>query len=51
MEFNPMFHQLLLLAVVWLCFLLQVLWPHACAAYPTPPTPTAPCRKRSRERE
>ena len=49
MESNPIFSQLLLLAVVWLCFLLQVLWPHACAACPTPPTPTAPRRKRSRE--
>ena len=49
MESNPMFDQLLLLAVVWPCFLLQVLWPHACAASPTPPTPTAPRRQRSRE--
>ncbi len=49
MESNPMFYQLLLLAVVWLCFLLQVLWRHECAACPTPPKPSSPRRKRSRE--
>src|SRR5712691_7094188 len=47
---TPMFHHLLLFSLLWLCFLLYVLWPYGqpsvCA---TPPQPTPPRRKRSRE--
>jgi hypothetical protein len=43
------FYQLTLIALVWLCVMLQWVWPSDSAACPTPlapPTPTAqapPC--------
>src|SRR5712691_1201636 len=50
MESNPIFSQLLLISVVWLCVMLYVLWPYErAAACPTPPKPTPPRRHRSRE--
>jgi len=44
------FYQLVLVALLWLCLMLQGVWPcdHA-AACPTPPHPTLPRRKRRRE--
>ena len=47
---TPMFHHLLLFALLWLCFLLHVLWPYGqLPVYATPPQPTPSRRKRSRE--
>jgi hypothetical protein len=37
------FYQLTLIALVWLCLMLQWVWPSDCAtASPTPPQPTPP---------
>ncbi len=42
------FSQLLLVALLWLCFLLHVLWPsERASACPRLPKPTPPPRKRS----
>src|ERR1051325_995690 len=47
---NLIFYKLLLVALLWLCFLLHVLWPNERAATgPTSPKPTPPPRKRSQE--
>ena len=47
---TPMFHHLLLFSLLWLCFLLYVLWPYGQSSVgATPPQPTPPRRKRSRE--
>ncbi len=44
------FYQLVLVALVWLCLMLQWAWPSAPAAVcPTAPTPTPPLPKRRRE--
>ena len=43
------FYQLTLIALVWLCLMLQWLWPSASAACPTIPEPLPPLRKRKRE--
>jgi hypothetical protein len=44
------FSQVVLLALVWRCLMLQWAWPSDCAtAHPTPPRPTLPRRQRSRE--
>jgi IS1 family transposase len=44
------FYQLVLVALVWVCLMLQWVWPSDCApAHPTPPPPTPPRRQRSRE--
>src|SRR5215475_11439250 len=43
------FYKLLLVSLLWLCFMLHVLWPDTRAATrPMPPTPTPPPRKRSK---
>jgi len=45
---NLIFSKLLLVALLWLCFLLHVLWPNErAAAGPPPPKPTPPPRKRA----
>ena len=50
MVYDFFFSQVVLLALVWLCLMLQWAWPSDCAtAHPTPPRPTLPRRKRSRE--
>src|SRR3989442_14533455 len=47
---NPIFYNLLLLSLVWLCIMLHVLWPYErTAPRPTPPKPTRPPRKRSKD--
>src|SRR5215831_11064937 len=47
---NLFFYQLVLIALVWLCLMLQWVWPSDCAAAsPTLPQPTPPRPKRSRE--
>jgi len=44
------FYQLMLIALVWLCLMLQWAWPSAPAAVcPTAPAPTPPRPKRPRE--
>jgi IS1 family transposase len=44
------FYQLTLIALVWLCVMLQWMWPSApTAVCPTPPEPTPPPPKRHRE--
>ena len=44
------FYQLTLIALVWLCLMLQWVWPSDCAtASPTPPQPTPPRRQHSRK--
>ena len=43
------FYQLTLIALVWLCLMLQWAWPSdPVAAGPTPPDPTSPRPKRNR---
>jgi IS1 family transposase len=47
---NLFFSQLVLVALVWLCFMLHWAWPSGCATAPLIPSqPTPPRRKRSRE--
>ena len=47
MDSPPIFSNLLLVSLLWLCFMLHGLWPATRAAMrPTPPTPTSPPRKR-----
>ena len=47
MESTPIFYKLLLVSLLWLCFMLHVLWPDTRAAMrPTPPTLPPPPRKR-----
>jgi transposase-like protein/IS1 family transposase len=47
---DPIFSNLLLISLLWLCFLWHMLWPYGHpSACSTPPKPTAPRRKRSRE--
>jgi hypothetical protein len=44
------FYQLVLVALVWLCVMLQWAWPSdSAAACPTPPEPLPPVPKRHRE--
>ena len=43
------FYQLTLIALVWLCLMLQWMWPSASAACPTLPEPRPPRRTRTRE--
>ena len=44
------FYQLMLIALVWLCLMLQWAWPSAPdAVCPTAPAPTPPRPKRPRE--
>ena len=44
------FYQLVLVALVWLCLMLQWAWPSDCVTVqPTPPPPMPPRRKRRRE--
>ena len=42
------FYQLVLVALMWLCFMLQWAWPSDTVAYP-PPAPVPPLSKRKRE--
>src|SRR6266568_6217386 len=44
------FYQLMLIALVWLCLMLQWMWPSAVAPCPTTPELTPPVPKRHRER-
>jgi hypothetical protein len=47
---NLIFSNLLLISLLWLCFLLHVLWPYGRpSACSTPATPTPPRRKRAQE--
>jgi IS1 family transposase len=47
---NLFFYQLVLIALVWLCLMLQWVWPSDCAAAsPTLPQPIPPRRTRRRE--
>ncbi len=44
------FYQLVLIALLWLCFMLHWVWPSdGGATSPTPSQPTPPLRRRSRE--
>src|SRR4030095_7129365 len=43
------FYQLVLVALVWLCVMLQWAWPSAPATYPPTPEPPGPRPKRYRE--
>jgi hypothetical protein len=43
------FYQLGLIALVWLCFMLQWAWPSDTAVCPPPLEPTPPRPKRHRE--
>jgi hypothetical protein len=43
------FYQLTLIALVWLCVMLQWVWPSDAAACPTIPEPLPPLPKRRRE--
>ena len=43
------FYQLVLVALVWLCVMLQWAWPSDTAACPPPPEPPPPLPKRKRE--
>ncbi len=43
------FYQLTLIALVWLCLMLQWMWPSDSAACPTIPEPLPPLPKRKRE--
>jgi hypothetical protein len=50
MESPPIFYTLLLVSLLWLCFMLHVLWPDTRAGTrPMPPAPTPPPRKRSKD--
>src|SRR4051812_9790244 len=43
------FYQLTLIALIWLCLMLQWMWPSASTACPTIPEPLPPRPKRNRE--
>jgi hypothetical protein len=43
------FHQLVLIALVWLYFMLHGMWPSDSAACPITPEPPSPLPKRTRE--
>ena len=43
------FYQLVLIALVWLCVMLQGAWPSDLATCPPTPEPTPPEPKRPRE--
>ena len=43
------FYQLVLVALVWLCLMLQWVWPSDIAVCPTTPEPPPPLPKRTRE--
>jgi len=43
------FYQLVLVALMWLCLMLQWAWPSDTAAYPTPSEPPPPLPKRKHE--
>src|SRR6266436_9527969 len=43
------FYQLVLIALLWLCLMLQWAWPSDPATCPTTPEPTPPVPKRHRE--
>src|SRR3989442_10593982 len=45
------FYQLVLIALVWLCLMLQWAWPSDPATCPPIPEPTPPVPKRHRERK
>src|SRR5499427_7346944 len=45
------FYQLVLIALVWLCLMLQWTWPSDPALCPPTPEPTPPVPKRQRERK
>src|SRR6266850_1464219 len=45
------FHQLVLVALIWLCVMLHWAWPSDPATCPTTPEPTPPGPKRHRERK
>src|SRR5437016_373451 len=50
MDPNLFFSQLVFVALVWVCLMLQWVWPSDCAtAHLIPPQPTPPRRQRSRE--
>src|SRR5215510_10873502 len=44
------FYQLVLIALVWLCLMLQWMWPSVAAPCPTTPEPPPSVPKRNRER-
>src|SRR5215813_14968071 len=47
---TPLFYHLLVISLLWLCFLLHVLWPYERPVPRlTPPEPTLPPRRRSTE--
>jgi hypothetical protein len=49
MESNPIFYQLLLVSLLWLCFVLHVLWPDERAPIGQKPfQPHQPPKKRSK---
>jgi IS1 family transposase len=43
------FYQLVLIALMWLCLMLQWMWPSDPATCPTTPAPAPPVRQRNRE--
>src|SRR5215831_8389541 len=45
------FYQLVLIALVWLYFMLHWVWPSDSAAYPMTPEPPSPLPKHTRERK
>jgi hypothetical protein len=45
------FHQLVLIALVWLCLMLQWTWPRDPATWSPTPAPTPPVPQRHRERK
>jgi hypothetical protein len=47
---DPLSYKLLLVGLLWLCFLLHILWPsERASACPRLPQPTPPPRKRSKD--
>ena len=45
------FYQLALIAMLWLCCMLQWVWPSDSATCPPTPAPTPPVPKHHRERK